>query len=918
MPANRQRLDFGTAGNWNAIEARAREFVEKWQGETYERGESQSFWIDFLQVFGIDRKRAGVYFEYRTRKLSGAPGFVDLFWPGRLIAEQKSAGRDLNVAMQQALDYLPAMPDHELPRAVVVSDFQSFDIARIDGKGKSASFALDDLPKRVKLFDFLFDLDTSRLDEQNPVNVKAAQDVAKLHEALKKKGYRGEDLEVFLTRIVFCLFAEDTGIFNPGQFSQYVRYQSRTDGTNLGRVLNELFEILDTPESDRMQGLAQELAAFPYVNGGLFEGTIRTPALDTETRSAILTASLQNWSEVNPSIFGSMFQGVMDEVERRNLGAHYTSEKNILRLIQPLFLDDLYQELDAATGSPTRLDRLHDKIANLKFLDPACGSGNFLVITYRELRRLEHKLLQEKLKGQQFGLGMRQLIKTSPDQMAGIEIEEFPAKVAELALWLTDHQMNIEAAKMFGGSIDEYARIPIESQPNIVHANALRIDWGDVVELSDLDYIIGNPPFNGSKHMTTEMRDDLKSVFPKGLRGVGILDFVTAWYAKSAQVMELNPKVRAALVSTNSISQGEQVGVLWGFLLDQGISIDFAHRTFQWRNEAPGIAAVFCVIIGFSKGKASLPRLFDYDDIRGEPIELVGTRQINPYLVDGPDTVVTTRQRPISDVPDIGIGIQQIDGGHYVFTQEQMQQFLEQEPGASEFFRKFTAARDFLIGEYRWILWLADADASKIRKLPKVMERVAAVKQFRQDSPRAATNRLAQTPTLVQMDTLPKSEYLLIPRHSSESREYIPIGYLTPAVISSDANMIMPSATPYHFGILTSRMHMAWMRTVTGRIKGDYRYSKDIVYNNFPWPDKVSEAQRQRIEELAQAVLDAREAHPTSTLADLYDPLAMPPNLRKAHNELDRAVDRLYRSKPFEDDADRVALLLRRYQALTS
>lgn len=917
MPVNRtqSRLDFGSAGNWNAIEARAREFVEKWTGETYERGESQSFWSDFLTVFGIDRKRAGVFFEYRTRKLSGAPGFVDLFWPGRLVAEQKSAGRDLNVAMKQALDYLPAMPDHELPRAVVVSDFQTFDLARLDGKGVSTTFTLEQLPAKVKLFDFLFDLDASVLSEQSPVNITAAQDVAKLHEALKAKGYRGKDLELFLTRVVFCLFAEDTGIFDPGQFSQYVRHQSSDDGRNLGRVLNELFEVLNTPDAERMQGMAHQLQAFPYVNGGLFADPIRTPSLDTITRSAILTASLQSWSEVNPSIFGSMFQGVMDEVERRNLGAHYTSEKNILRLIQPLFLDDLYAEFEAAKGSPTRLQRLHDKIAELKFLDPACGSGNFLVITYRELRRLEHKLLQETLQGQQFGLDVAHLIRVTPDQMAGIELEEFPAKVAQLALWLTDHQMNIEASKLFGGSIDLYARIPIRSQPNIVNANALRIDWGEVVELSDLDYIIGNPPFNGSRTMSKDQKDDLYEV-TDDIRERGFLDFVAGWYLKSAKIMQGNKHIRTALVATNSIVQGEQTAILWEPILQLGMTIDFAHRTFKWSNDAPGQAAVFCVIVGFSGSRYENPRIFSYPDIKGEPVEEHVSR-INPYLINGPDILIRSRQAAAQGVPEIHFGAMPRDGGHLIVSSEERMEMLNHHPEATPYVRPYVGAAEFINGNKRYCLWLLNAPPSLVRAIPIIRERVEASRQFRLASKAASTRKFGETPGIFAQIRESRSEYVLVPNHSSESREYIPIGFMPPEAIASNAVQIIPNATRYHFGILTSNMHMAWMRTVAGRLKGDYRYSKDIVYNNFPWPEKVTDAQREKIEQLAQAVLDARAAHPTSTLADLYDPLAMPANLRKAHNDLDRAVDRLYRSKPFDDDAERVAMLLKMYQKLT-
>ena len=930
MAANRPqpRLDFGSARNWNTIEANARKFVSEWKdAEGYERGESQSFWSDFLTVFGIDRKRAGAFFEYRTRKLSGAPGFVDLFWPGRLVAEQKSAGRDLNKAIEQALDYLPAMPDHELPRAIVASDFRTFDLVRLDRVGSGlqnvasglipgdgrVTFTLEQLPDRVKLFDFLFDLDESLLSEQNPVNVKAAQDIAKIHEHLEKRGYTGKDLEIFLTRIVFCLFAEDTGIFAPMQFYRYVRDESNADGRNLGGALRDLFEVLNTSPDQRMQS---DLNEFPYVNGGLFADPIRTPQLDADVRHAILTASTGNdWKDVNPSIFGSMFQGVMNETERRNLGAHYTSEKNILRLIQPLFLDDHYAEFDIAKNSRNRLERFHDKIANLKFLDPACGSGNFLVITYRELRRLEHKVLKELLGDQTFGLDMAHLIRVTPDQMAGIELEEFPAKVAQLALWLTDHQMNIEAAKTFGGSVDLYMRIPIKSHPRIVHANALTTDWGDVVELSDLDYIIGNPPFVGKHYRTREMSDELASLF-NGIKGAGNLDYVVGWYIKAARCMEQNSAIRAAFVSTNSISQGEQVAALWSALRSYGIQISFAHQTFQWRNEAPGVAAVHCVIIGFQIGKPTKRRLFTYDSIKSEPTEQL-VANVSPYLVEAPSVVVEKSTRPLSPgVPLLGNGGKPVEGGHLLLTTAERDALLGQEPMAGEYVRPFTMGDEFINGQERWCLWLENADPGKIRQMPEVLKRVDLVREYRLKSTKAATRDLAKYPMRfaeIRTSSLP---YLAIPKVSSERREYIPMGYLHPQVVPGDKVFFLPESSLYAFGILTSNMHMAWMRTVAGRLKSDYSYSIQIVYNNFPWPEDVTDAQHQKIEQLAQAVLDARANHPGSTLADLYDPLAMPADLRKAHTELDRAVDKLYRSKKFESDDERVAMLLARYQKL--
>jgi hypothetical protein len=542
--------------SWNEIEARATQFAARWQGETYEKGESQSFWSEFLTVFGIDRRRHGAFFEYAIKKAGNKQGYIDLFWPGKLLAEQKSVGRDLTKAEFQAFDYLPAMPDYDLPQAIVVSDFATFQVRHLD-TDKVWTFPLEDLSRNVRVFGFLIE-DTSRIyEEQNPVNRDAAEKMAALHNQLEGNRYIGRDLELLLTRIVFCLFADDAGIFERDTFARFIRNRTRPDGSDTGPFLVQIFEVLNTPYELRQTTLDHDLRKFPYINGGLFEDRLRTPGFTGEMRHALLTATLLDWREVSPAIFGSMFQGVMDAEQRRNLGAHYTSEKNILRVIQPLFLDDLYAEFETAKRSRRALEAFHRKLATLRFLDPACGSGNFLVITYRELRRLEHKVVQELTKGQQI-LDVGTYLRVNVDQMYGIEIDEFASRVAQTALWLTDHQLNIEASRLLG---QHYVRLPLTASPHIVHANALRIDWADVVEPQDLSYILGNPPFVGSKFMNATMREELLEQFP-GVRGAGTLDFVTAWYSRATGMMQRNPRIETALVSTNSISQGEQVGVL--------------------------------------------------------------------------------------------------------------------------------------------------------------------------------------------------------------------------------------------------------------------------------------------------------------------------------------------------------------------
>ncbi len=897
--------------SWNEIQNRAVEFASRWQGETYEKGESQTFWSEFLTVFGVDRRRHGAFFEYAIKKTGGKQGFIDLFWPGKLLAEQKSAGRDLAAAQTQAYDYLPAMPDHDLPQAIVVCDFATFQVLNLDTR-QTASFTLEELPQRVRTFAFLIEDTNKFIAEEDPVNRVAAENMAKLHNQLAATGYSGHDLEMLLVRLVFCMFADDALIFERDIFKRFIDSRTRPDGSDFGPWLGQIFQVLNTPEHLRQTTLDDDLKAFPYINGGLFAGQISLPSFNAEMRRAVQTAGLLDWSKVSPAIFGSMFQGVMDAEQRRNLGAHYTSERNIMRLIQPLFLDDLYAEFERVRHNRSNLRKFHDRLATLNFLDPACGCGNFLVVTYRELRKLEHRVVQELLKGQQV-LDVRQMLHVNVDQMHGIDIEEFPSLIAQTALWLTDHQMNREASAVLG---QHYVRLPLTASANVVHTNALTTDWAEIVAPERLSYILGNPPFIGSKMMTSTMRDQLLGLF-EGVRGAGVLDFVSAWYAKSLEVLHRNPDIQCALVSTNSITQGEQVGVLWKHLSERGSIINFAHRTFKWSNDARGVAAVYCVIIGFGVKAKPSKRIFDYADIRGEPIE-TDARVINPYLVDAPFVVIQSRSKPISDVPEIGIGNKPIDGGYYLFSSDQKNEFIRKEPSSAKLFRKWYGAREFINQLDRWCLWLGKTPPTTLRSMPEVMKRIQAVRDFRLQSKSAPTRSLADRPTHFHVENIPDGPYILLPRHSSENRAVIPMGLVPPNVLTGDSCLCIQHTTPYHFGILTSRMHMAWVRAVCGRLKSDYRYSKDIVYNNFPWPVDGTDAQTVEIERLAQAVLDARELYPDSTLADLYDPLTMPPELTRAHQALDRAVDRLYRKKPFESDKDRLELLFKRYGELTS
>lgn len=901
-----------TANSWNDIQDRANEFSSRWAGETYEKGESQSFWGDFLNVFGIDRRRHGAYFEYAIKKGNGGQGFIDMFWPGKLLAEQKSAGKDLAKAGIQAYEYLETMPDHDLPQAIIVSDFATFQFIRNDGTNERVEFKLEDFSKHVKLFGFLINQQSKNLAEENPVNRKAAESMAALHNQLREDNYTGHDLEILLVRLVFCMFSDDSGIFERGLLQSYLTNRTQDDGSDLGARLMEVFQTLNTPLESRQNSLDEDLMSMPYVNGGLFAESIRTPAFSGSMRRELLKAMTLDWSKVSPAIFGSMFQGVMDEEQRHDLGAHYTSEVNILKVIKSLFLDELYAEFTRIMRSGThkyvKLRAFQEKLAGLKFLDPACGAGNFLVITYRELRILEHKVVAILAKGDQTldmfataGQGVS-VIKVDVDQMYGIEIEEFPSLVAQTALWLTDHQMNMVYSEQSGTT---YKRLPLTHSPTIVNDDALLVDWTDVIDPSELSYILGNPPFLGHHLQTAEQKENMVNVL-SDIKGAGILDFVSAWYMKATKYMKLNSSIKTALVSTNSITQGEQAGILWGELLKQGVYINFAHRTFKWTNDAKGVAAVYCVIVGFSLNNEASKYIYDYPDIKGEPVPIEAIN-INPYLVDAPSIIITNRSQPVSAVPPMKYGNKPTDGGYFLLTNDEKNELIQSEPQASSVIRPFISAREFLNNEKRWVIWLVDVDPALLGTMPQIMQRVNNVRKFRQES-KAVTTRDYPYHTLFRQITQPKSDYVLVPAHSSENRDYIPMGFFTEEDIVSNSCFAVPGATKYHFGILTSRMHMAWMRAVAGRLESRYRYSKDIVYNNFVWP-VVSDVKKNEIEILAEEVLNARGEYPEATLADLYDPHRMPEKLLKAHRSLDRAVDKLYRKEIFTSDADRVALL---------
>ena len=777
-------------------------------------------------------------------------------------------------------------------------------------------FTLALLPKHLHLFNFITGHQTKEIRAEDPINLKAAEKMARLHDLLKESGYDGKKLEVYLVRLLFILFAEDTGIFEQGLFLDLLLEYTKEDGSSLGGDMATLFQTLDEKVAQRQKLLPDHFNAFPYINGNLFKEVLPQAAFSSELREMLIQASRLDWSLISPAIFGSLFQGVMEPEERREKGAHYTAEANIFKLIGPLFLDDLKAELEAIKllkrGRKAKLEEFHLKLANLRFLDPACGCGNFLVIAYRELRMLELEGLIAEGETGQLGIEINHLIKVNVDQFYGIEIDEFPAQIAQVALWLTDHQMNQKVSAVFGYN---YARLPLTTAPTILHGNALELDWREVIKPKDLDYILGNPPFVGKHNQSKSQSLELKSIFKK-VNAAGNLDYVSAWYRKAAEYIQ-DTQIEVAFVSTNSITQGEQVGVLWGDLLDNwGIKINFAHRTFSWTSEARGKAAVHCVIVGFARFDRPVKRLFDYEVFKGDAHE-IKVENINPYLVNGPSIVCLSRSSPMCEAPILAAGNKPVDGGNYLFLEEEMNEFVNQEPQAKEFFRPWMGAKEFIQDKKRWVLYLGEVSSAQLHKMPLVLKRVKKVQELRRASKKVPTQKLAQFPTQFECTLIPKKPYLLIPKVSSERRRFVPIGFIQPQIISSDLVFISKKAEIFHFGVLSSTMHMAWMRYTAGRLKSDYRYSVGIVYNNFPWPEAPTDKQKVAIEKAAQAVLDARQAHPHSSLADLYDPLTMPQNLTKAHHALDKAVDAAYSKTKFATELERVQYLFQLYAKYT-
>ena len=910
--------------------AAAAAFAERWKGRGYERGESQSFWIDLLSnVYGIETPSDG-FITFEDHRMVDASNFID----GRILStkvliEQKSLGKDLRAGIrqsdgsllnpfQQARRYVVSLPVSEHPRWIVTCNFSEFLVYDMEQpNGEPEQILLENLGKEYYRLQFLVDAKSDHLSKEMEVSIQAGEIVGRIYEALLKQYDDNSPealrwLNILCVRIVFCLYAEDAGIFSRDQFHDFlVIYEAK----DLRRALRDLFEVLNTPKEKRSKYLQEELAAFPYTNGGLFEEEIEIPQFTEELKETLLqNASLDfDWSEISPTIFGAVFESTLNPETRRSGGMHYTSIENIHKVIDPLVLNDLRNELDEILEEKVekqrirKLDSYQDKLASLTFLDPACGSGNFLTETYLSLRRLENEVIRERYHGQMMMGEFLNPIKVSIHQFYGIEINDFAVTVATTALWISEAQMLAETERIIHQDIDF---LPLKSYTNIYEGNALRTDWESIVPKDHLNYIIGNPPFVGARLMSESQKQDVIDIFGAKWKNVGNMDYVCCWYKKAAELMKDAPQARAALVSTNSICQGEQVANLWKKLFDDGIKINFAYRTFRWDSEASLKAHVHCVIVGFSYQKVKPCFIYDGD-------RKIEAANINAYLIDGPDVFINSHNQPICTIPPLLTGSQRIDNDLFMFKDDSKIEFLKVEPTSEKYFHKWYGADEFINRRPRWVLYLGKCNPTELKSMPHCMEIIRQVREYRLSSKRVQTLKAANYPNRFGLEVIPDDNFMIIPVVSSERRRYVPMGFMTPDIMCSNQVNLIPDATLYHFGILESNVHMAWMRAVCGRLEMRYRYSKDVVYNNFPWPNPTDE-QRSKIEQTAQAILDARALYPDSSLADLYDELTMPVELRRAHQDNDRAVMAAY-GFPIKTmtESQCVAELFKLYQQLT-
>jgi hypothetical protein len=906
--------------SWNQIRADAATFAARWSDETDENAGAQSFWNEFLAIFGIDRKRVAV-FEKRAERLStGGRGRIDLFWPGVMLAEHKSAGKDLDKAEDQAIDYLESIDQDDFPGLLVVSDFARMRVTDLGGDRIAYEFPTKDLVKEIDRFAYLAGYSHRQLSKarEHEVDIQAARLMGSLYEKIAETGLTEHEVSVFLVRMLFVMFADDTGLWEKSLFQEFIETRTQPDGSDLGSQIAILFQTLDRPEDRRPATLDELLARFPYVNGGLFSDRLDIPSFDSEIRAILLECCGVDWGSIVPAIFGSLFQAVKSREDRRHLGEHYTTEPNILKVIGPLFLDDLRAEYESAFHDVKRLSKLRTRLGDLRFLDPACGCGNFLVIAYREMRQLELDILirLSELTGEvQLSLDATMGLCVSPAQFHGIELEEWPARIAEAAMFLVDHQANQILARRFG---EAPHRLPISTAADIHVGNAVRMNWADVLPPSDNVIVMSNPPFIGMSLMNAEQQADNRIAFDEvGTGGLktGRLDYVACWYAKAVEYLK-GTQGRCAYVSTNSLTQGEQARTMLPFLRSHNFEIDFGHRTFRWTSEAPGAAVVHVVIVGISQsGRSRTKRLFEYPDINGEPKESRASH-INFYLLDAPDIAPSKRSSPLlPGLPIATTGSKAWDGGHLIVEADEYEE-MRNDPHIGKYIRPYKGARELLNNIERWCLWLVDADPSDIRSSTQLRQRLEAVRILRLESPTPRARESASTPGLFTEIRQPSVEYVALPQTSSSNREYIPGALLSPDVVVSNGVLIWPEAPLWLFGYLQSKAFSAWVDAFSGRLKSDYQMLPGLVYFTFPF-NLPNESQLGELEQAMSEVLIARDHHPKSSLADLYDPLSMPPDLRTAHRKLDAEVDALYGLKS-PTEGERLRGLLKRYEELST
>ncbi|AXR16989.1 MULTISPECIES: DNA methyltransferase [unclassified Bacillus (in: firmicutes)] len=886
-------------------------FVKEHENDSDEKQQAQMWVRDFLETFGVPYQKIKLGFEWRVN-IDGNTKFVDHLLNGTLLIEMKSRDKDLDKAKSQAYRYVMNLSNEDLPKYVMLCNFNRirlYDLASDD----VWEFSVTDLPKYIELFGFLVGKQINVEIPKNPVNEQAAKMMEALHKKLLESKYPRNYADLLMTRIIFCLFADDSGIFQQNQFTNYLMNETREDGSDLVDRLAVLFQVLNTPENERFQ--ADVLKNFPYINGGLFEHPQLTGLpLTTEIRTHLIETSKLDWSRISPVIFGSMFEAAMDDTRRHNLGAHYTSEINIMKVINSLFLEDLKKEFEHLCtlkhGRESRLKEFHDKLSNLKFLDPACGSGNFLIVAYRELRRLEHEVIDEIVQGQMV-LDINELIKVEVAQFYGIEIVPYAVSIAKVGLWLMDHLMNVEASELFGRL---FLRLPLHAGANVVNADALEVDWQEIIPTDELDYILGNPPFLGSKKMTKENKETLSKIAPK-MKGIKNLDFVAGWFIKSARLMNENPNIKSALVSTNSIAQGIQATLLWRELRTLNININFAHQTFVWDNEAN----VMVVIIGFSMHNSKEKHLYTYPNMKDAPI-INGVNSINEYLIDEQFLLIDPNTRTqVSGYPPMTLGSLPLDNQQYIVSEDGKDEIIKKYPEMVSYIHPYFGSQELLEPNKhkRFIIYTKDIPFKLLTKMPDIQKRVENVKEFRL-TVAEEDRKLSKTPLVFKRDRYWKQDVLIVPRTSSGARDYVPMGYFDSSVIVSDAAYQVANASLLLFGFLESKMHTVWINLVAGKLKSDFRYSNTLCYNTFPIPN-VNDKDQEKIKNLSKQILDTREKYfkEGNSLRDLYGRI-MPTDLQLLHERLDKAIEILYRKTAFNSDVERVKHLIKLYQKQVS